>query len=60
MTALAHLHVIGAGGMFSFYVNNDDRISDKNAVFIWQGGLGLPDRDYYFNTDARNSNIRKE
>jgi len=60
MAALAHLHVIGAGGMFSFYVNNDDRISSKNAVFLWQGGLGLPDRDYYFNADARNSNIRKE
>jgi len=60
MKALAHLHRIGAGGMFSFYVNNDDKISSKNALFIWQGGLGLPDRDYYFNTDERNTNLRKE
>lgn len=60
MKVVSRLHEIGAGGLFSMYVNNDDKISTKNAVFIWQGGLGLPDRDYYFNTDARNTNIRKE
>lgn len=60
MKVVSRLHEIGAGGLFSIYVNNDDKISTKNAVFIWQGGLGLPDRDYYFNADARNTNIRKE
>jgi putative endopeptidase len=45
----------GAGACLFFYVNNDDRIAAKARMplFIWQGGLGLPDRDYYFNTDAR-------
>ena len=58
--AVARLHEIGAGSMFNFYVNNDDRISSKNAVFLVQGGLGLPNREYYFKADARNENIRKE
>jgi putative endopeptidase len=30
------------------------------AVYLWQAGLGLPDRDYYFNTDSRTKNIRRE
>lgn len=48
-----HLHIICGSPMLSMYVNSDDKISSKNAIFLWQGGLGLPDRDYYFNTDER-------
>ena len=28
-------------------------------MYTWQGGLGLPDREYYFETDERSDNIRK-
>jgi putative endopeptidase len=55
----AHLHRISSSPLLSFYVNSDDMISSKNAIFLMQGGLGLPDRDYYFNTDERTSSIRK-
>lgn len=58
--AIAHLHTIGAGPGFSFYVGQDDKISTKYALFFSQGGLGLGDRDYYFNTDERTTNIRNE
>ncbi len=60
LKAMAHLHTIGAGPGFSFYVGQDDKISTKYAVFLGQGGLGLGDRDYYFNTDERTVNIRNE
>ena len=30
------------------------------AVHLQQGGLGLPDRDFYFNSEAGVANIRKE
>lgn len=60
MKTVAHQHAIGVGSMFSFYINADDKISGKNAIFFWQGGLGLPERDYYFDTDARTMNIRNE
>lgn len=46
--------------LFSFSVGPDDKISDKNAVTFHQTGLGLPNRDYYFNKDAATLNIRKE
>ena len=57
-STLGHLNRIGAGGVFSFYVGVDDMNSGKYAATLLQGGLGLPDRDYYFNTDERTSNIR--
>lgn len=41
-------------------VGPDDKISDKNAVGFYQAGLGLPNRDYYFNKDAATQKIRQE
>ena len=29
------------------------------AYQLGQGGLGMPDRDYYFNTDQRTVGVRK-
>lgn len=58
--SMAHLHTIGAGPAFSFYLGQDDKNSTKYALFFHQGGLGLGDRDYYFNTDEQTVNIRKE
>jgi putative endopeptidase len=60
MAAISHLHTIGTSPAFSFYVSQDDKISSKYAVFFSQGGLGLGDRDYYFNTDTETANIRAE
>jgi putative endopeptidase len=57
---MAHLQSIGAGVGFSYGVGRDDKISSKYAVQLWQGGLGLPDRDYYFENDARTKMIRAE
>ncbi len=57
---MAHLQTIGSSPAFSFYVSQDDKISSKNALFLRQGGLGLGERDYYFNTDAETTTIRAE
>jgi putative endopeptidase len=42
------------------YVGQDDKISSKYAVMLMQGGLSLPDRSYYFDTDERAKSIRTE
>jgi putative endopeptidase len=60
MATIAHLHTIGASPAFSFYLGQDDKISTKYALFLGQGGLGLGNRDYYFNTDERTVSIRNE
>ncbi len=38
---------------FGFYVGQDDKNPDVYAVNLMQGGLGMPDRDYYLSTDAK-------
>ena len=60
MSSIARLHTIGASPAFTFYLNQDDRNSEKYALFFHQGGLGLDDRDYYFNTDPQTVAIRSE
>lgn len=60
LSTIGYLHTIGCAPAFSFYVGQDDKNSEKNALMLAQGGLGLGNRDYYFNTDKETENIRKE
>ena len=43
---------------FNDYVGQDDKHSDMMAFKMDQGGLGLPNRDYYFNTDERTLKVK--
>ncbi len=58
MAITARMHTYGANVFFSEGVSQDAKNSDVMAYGMNQGGLGLPDRDYYFNTDARTAHIR--
>lgn len=60
LNQMAYLQTIGASPAFSFYVGQDDKISTKYALFFQQGGLGMGNRDYYFNTDKETTTIRTE
>jgi len=57
---LARLQYIGVGAMFSIAIFQDEMNSEKYALHLYQGGIGLPDRDYYFDADERTKNIRSE
>jgi putative endopeptidase len=57
---IAHLQMIGVSALYSPGIYQDEKNSEAYAFHLSQGGIGLPDRDYYFNTDSRNQNIRKE
>jgi putative endopeptidase len=57
---IARLQIIGVDAMFGDFVGQDEKNSDQWAFYLWQGGLGLPNREYYFRNDARTENIRKE
>lgn len=48
---LAYMNRVGINNPVGFSVNQDDRNSTVNAVDLSQGGLGLPDRDYYLKDD---------
>ena len=56
--ATAAFHLIGVNVLFSDYVAQDDKNSSQMAFQLSQGGLGMPNRDYYFNTDARTRAVR--
>ncbi|MFL6708664.1 MAG: M13 family metallopeptidase [Massilia sp.] len=57
---LAQLHLaLGDEGLFfSFGANQDFGNSTQVIAFANGGGLGLPDRDSYLNTDAKSAEIR--
>jgi putative endopeptidase len=56
---LGALHVQGVGAGFEFDVRQDAKDSTRYLAEIVQGGLGLPDRDYYFNEDVRSKALRE-
>ena len=45
---------------FSVSVAQDEKASDTMAVHLAQDGLGLPDRDFYLNTNESIARIREE
>ncbi|WP_423187599.1 M13 family metallopeptidase [Alishewanella sp. d11] len=53
----ARLQRDGVAIPFGWFVNNDAKNSTEYAVYLGQGGLGLPDRDYYFKDDEASLNI---
>jgi len=56
----AQLQRIGVRTFWSFYIGQDEKQSDVIAVMLGQGGLGLPDRDYYFNEEEGVAKLRAE
>jgi len=56
---MSTMHTKGAGAGYAFYVSQDDKISTKYAAFLSQGGLGMGNRDYYFNLDNETKAIRE-
>jgi len=44
---VAHLSKIGVATPYGIRVGQDARASTKYATYVGQGGLGMPDRDYY-------------
>jgi putative endopeptidase len=59
-SAAAKLHVVGCSPLFNFRVGIDDKNSSAYAAFFYQGGIGLPDREYYFSNEGENPKIRTE
>lgn len=56
----ADLRFLTNSALFSMYIGQDDRISSKNALMLYQGGISLYDRNYYFDTDDRAIMIRSK
>ena len=57
---VAEMQKVGINPLFFFYVSADQLNSSMNIINFYQGGLGLPDVDYYTNTDERSQQLRKD
>ena len=55
---VAHLHRVGAGALFDFSSGQDFKNSNEVIAQLDQGGLGLPDRDYYLKDDPESVTLR--
>ncbi|MDB5145427.1 MAG: metalloendopeptidase [Mucilaginibacter sp.] len=56
----AHLETIGVTTPLGADVEQDEKNSSKMMVQMGQDGIGLPNRDYYFNTDLHSVTIRTD
>jgi putative endopeptidase len=57
---VAELHSMGVNAFFSFGAEADFKEASMVRAIADQGGLGLPDRDYYFREDAKSVELRKQ
>ena len=57
---IAHLHRMNINPAYEFFPYQDFKDSTRIIINIFQGGLGLPDRDYYTNEDDKSKEIRKQ
>mgnify|MGYP003336105484 CR=1 FL=1 len=60
ISLVAFLHSYGGNEFFDFSVFPDLKNSSAYICYISQGGLGLPDRDYYLKDDEKSKHIRDE
>ncbi len=60
LSTIAKLHKLGIPSAFSIFGSADSEDSNMQIAYLYQGGLGLPNRDYYTANDPRSVEIRTE
>src|ERR1019366_3554091 len=57
---IAHLHRIGVAALFEFGSGQDFKDSTAVVAQLDQGGIGMPDRDYYLKDDPKSVELRQK
>ena len=57
---LVRLHLLGVDAFFNFSASPDAKNSTQVIANADQGGIGLPDRDYYLKTDPKSVKLREQ
>ena len=60
LATIAQMKLQGSAVGFSFFASADAKDSNTDIAQLYQGGLGLPDRDYYFNDDEKSQKLRQQ
>ncbi len=54
----AYANKLGYEVPFGSFVMSDVKKPTDHALYLWQGGLGLPDREYYLKDDSKSKDLR--
>ena len=57
---IAHLERIDGNAFFAFSAQQDFKDATREIAVADQGGLGLPEKDYYLRTGAKDEELRKQ
>jgi len=57
---LGHMSTLGSGAFLGFAEMQDFKDAKKQIAVVDQGGIGLPERDYYFRDDAKSNELRTQ
>jgi putative endopeptidase len=57
---VAELHTMGVSAFFNFGAEADFKEASLVRAIADQGGIGLPDRDYYFRDDPKSVELRRQ
>lgn len=60
LTEVAALHKMFLNPMFGTFVQQDAMNSAEQVLTLWQGGLGMPDKDYYLRNDEKGKQLRTD
>lgn len=55
----AYANMMGYEAPMGVFVMSDLKDPNNHALYSWQGGLGLPDREYYFKDDDKSVELRE-
>jgi len=55
---LAQLHYTGVSALFGFFASQDDKNSEMVIGYTYQGGINLPEKDYYISKDPQSEMLR--
>jgi len=60
MDYFGHALRIGVTVPLNFFIDGDADDPERSLAYIWQDGLGMPDRDYYLQTEGKLAETRAE
>ncbi len=59
MNVVADFQTKGIYPMFAIFSDADQKNSEMVVAYLYQGGLGMPDRDYYMKDDPRSKEVQE-
>jgi putative endopeptidase len=60
ITVISDHHQLGINSLFSFGIGQDLKNINRNIAYIGQGGIGLPNKEYYFSENKKEILVKYE